>query len=1396
MTTRTCPWQYEWKRPQWSAVERKTPEEKQQSRIKGTPLGVTSAQLSPSEALSLGIQHDDSLVLTITLYDSFQHHRGQGDVLLLELLSMTPADQVGRFVCIKDRILHWPGLAVHKQGLSSISLARQPQPRTATHPPTIDALDVLNRMSLGAMTITGEHQYEQPTDECELSSSSSSEAPMTLLLSCLTTDGQVYFYEPLTFLEDRKVQDDAIGMGFADLLLGGIIHRHIQDSIFPLSQPTAVTRLSVPLHHVKQKQRTHENKGLFAFFHNNNKESTNDDNQVWDSTMWDANVEPSTTMYRTVENKLFRVEPVFEYLAVLGKGRRVQRAPVVLAQKVESVSTLSSLGDVEQADDSNNSNSNNERHDKEQENCENGGFIAFLSMTHFTETRTVYLPFAPKSVYPIVWGEMSFVLVLEEGGPRAMAIRVDASQLYSVPCGGIPVARKHTHDNTDTPTMCPIPRFHLIPVLLPIEDALSLTTVQTMAASSMLATPPSVAVMYASRHSAAVDVAVTLCTLDHVNLVDGLFQKDTLSVVIRTKEQSGHTGRIPNPVQASALTQAWCRIGQGWSLVGIGQCVYFICWEGAMASSGAHVSQVFTSGTPLASAGLDSVVLPLCPFRTYESRFVSSMYEETKDAVNLHLPFTSPYKMPTPFMERANSNFDVDHIVVNALDSISNLSFRDTDTMASPGSPSRRRSTLTANEKSVRLLEHCKGWTMLDDEQTLLNGRIPVVLARLGESQQIGVLSLRNIVVRNGGATPFHYVLAWLSHEQDYFTAASIALSLLRDVDSLRDLRKLSQDIDYDPDRTNLEGLLDGIRPLFQKSSNSGHPLLLPPQSILTQVADMTLGCLVKGGLSMVAPMKSFVLRNRNYDPARACLMLVAVATRCVSGDLATVNAAMGLGYNYEPDSADPADILWAVNVLLQVGVARDYMGPVLFMLNATIPDELRRRRRGGNATDPFPPMDLCKALVSVIIESSPEAPTLLLSLVDEVSRKRFWPSLDHKTQLEYSLISIDAKRPLFRQAEVRTWAVERLQECIEKENSSIALEILPTDWLKDLTIACLCNAGCNFELYCFDQQEPPSDMLEEADGAKRHAEEVKASYFCMVAGAALGGLDFNLLIPALLLLEHRGVRWHEDSTLTTQTMLNSACNLAGRHSKEEPLFTFDSPTLMRQCGLIGNVLAGAHLVGGVDGLVLKCCDILMKGAGIDMDEAEAFVVDDILHGAMDSNSTSFELTDEHRKILWLIDEHVLCVRTFGEFSPTSARGKIDPVFAARACLRTWLRLSCSVESSDWLVAWFRRRLGIAVGGVSHKRLACAALVRTLMWPTVDDPTKEVEADSDQLLANALRIESLFLVQLCRSCCGLVEAVPPSMAEDIIRQSEAAVKVKPSTTSHLRLDVGLRGFSQ
>ena len=50
-------------------------------------------------------------------------------------------------------------------------------------------------------------------------------------------------------------------------------------------------------------------------------------------------------------------------------------------------------------------------------------------------------------------------------------------------------------------------------------------------------------------------------------------------------------------------------------------------------------------------------------------------------------------------------------------------------------------------------------------------------------------LSIRRNIFEDAKATPFHNVLSWLCQSADYFTAASVALNLLNDIDAVRDLR-------------------------------------------------------------------------------------------------------------------------------------------------------------------------------------------------------------------------------------------------------------------------------------------------------------------------------------------------------------------------------------------------------------------------------------------------------------------------------------------------------------------------------------------------------------------------------------------------------------------------------
>ncbi len=639
-------------------------------------------------------------------------------------------------------------------------------------------------------------------------------------------------------------------------------------------------------------------------------------------------------------------------------------------------------------------------------------------------------------------------------------------------------------------------------------------------------------------------------------------------------------------------------------------------------------------------------------------------------------------------------------------------------------------------------------------------------------------------MVENGEAAPFNDVLSWMSQQEDFFTAASVALALLRDAETLRHLWRATEHIEADEELSKLEGLLDGIVPL----NNFGDAV-----SNERQLADMTLGCLIKGGFAMSSTLELFVSHDIHYDPSRACLMLVAATACTVSGDEETMKSAMGR--NYDRNDSHEENILWPVRCLLQLGVARGYLAKALILLNATIPDEIRRRKPSGSVAAPAPSMKLCSSLVSLVVGSAPDAAELLLGLVDQQSRSRFWQSLDHETKLGLALVSISGKSPMLRQAEVRAWARLQLNECIKDEMSASGVnvyEVMPTEWLRQLCMACFCNAGCNLT-YLLDPSSADDPADDDADHIEHHARAVRMTRNALVAAKWSGGLDFDLVIPGLLLLSSRGSRVQDDFHVSTQAVLDAACYLAGRPGTEESMFVFDGATVMRLCATSGNVSAGAHLIGGKNGLVLKCCDILMQEVGMTMDDAEGFLVnDDVNLQTVDSliqfESLRFVVNEGHHHLLRLLDEYVLKVRTYGDFQTDNARGKVDPIFAARCFFRTWLCLTTpdTTNGSIWLVNCLRSRLGMEQEAISRRRLACAAILRSLIWPPNNKAGMVDLSSSQQLLANALNVESRFLVQLAQSCCGLVEALPSWVAEDVIRSLESSGQ---ASSSQLTLEV-------
>jgi hypothetical protein len=698
---------------------------------------------------------------------------------------------------------------------------------------------------------------------------------------------------------------------------------------------------------------------------------------------------------------------------------------------------------------------------------------------------------------------------------------------------------------------------------------------------------------------------------------------------------------------------------------------------------------------------------------------------------------------------------------------------------------------------------------------------VPIMSLRIGSLGDHQFLyTLRELVVKNGPASPFQQILAWLAKGGDYFTAASVALDLLQDGDTLFHLWKNAEMVDEQEEESKLDGLLDGIIPIklvekndIDSSTNDVY---------IVHLADMTVGCLIKGGADMAGTLRLFLKENRFYDPARACLMLAATTARML-GDKC-----------HDGEQLRSDSMLWPTECLLQIGIARDYLETVLLLLNATIPDELRNRQDTDEKREfPGTSLGMTKNLVAMIISSNPAAIDILLEMVDEKSGEGYWKSLNNETQLELSLIEADSSFPLIQNPEIRAWAREELNLCLKKDTT------LPTIWLQRLTKACLINAGCELTDFKMDEEltEPRAGYdssevassssgsalsrtgrgeslnFEDDDGWNNLKMEMVETRNSLVPSSEGYSLDFDLLIPCLLLLQTRNDHWlpkdwlqHERSPhVSTQALLEAACYLAGRRQnspvvitatkKDDPtdekpfLFAdFDSSTAMKQCYLAGNVVAGANLIGGKNGFVLHLCQMLHENVGLSVADAERLVVSDNLDLRLIESSavewSSFELTDSHRKLLLLLDEHVLSLKTFGEFETTHIRGRVDPVFVARSIFRSWLSLSYGDKkaASNWLSQWLSRRLELGpyrpdvsakskngVAATCRHRLACAAIARSLIWPSSNIGSfvgESEEGESPPALAVIMEMEMKFLIEVCEACVGLVESVPPRAVQE------------------------------
>jgi len=494
-------------------------------------------------------------------------------------------------------------------GVVAACLCRRLMDEDIKQAEAFDALDTMTFLSLGMDPEVGNHQSaskaqsEGAGDDNDADTSSENleqkdqdvdvSTPVPdLVLACLCSDGSIHVYSPWKLLErsltakadlKKKEQDDAFHNSMSAFLLGDYVFEQLQSNIWPLSQPESTIKLTVP---IRKKGNTNHLQDSSTTAGPSSEEADGKAEggkvSLWDKELWNPNVDPFTAIYRTVNNVPTHCISAFEYIVIAGRGRRVKRRGDGSSRKGGRSAFLQ------------------------------GGFLTLLSLRHFSEIRTLYLPFSPTSLSPFIWGGMKFVFVIGDRG-IAVAIRIDISMHNSVVCGEAPKAASHDPNDPIIPTVssdhsllshqsalsatterekqkkprCFIHRFQILPVILPdtITDeteAISIA-IASLFGSSPFTSPPSMALV--CRNPTKSNVIVMRRTLESVDYVRPtltapscrLFRgyrrsRDRRILAIDTAFDPRHVAQIKaSPAEGTAdapspalgiASPPWCYVGQ------------------------------------------------------------------------------------------------------------------------------------------------------------------------------------------------------------------------------------------------------------------------------------------------------------------------------------------------------------------------------------------------------------------------------------------------------------------------------------------------------------------------------------------------------------------------------------------------------------------------------------------------------------------------------------------------------------------------------------------------------------------------------------------------------------------------------------------------------------------
>ena len=376
-----------------------------------------------------------------------------------------------------------------------------------------------------------------------------------------------------------------------------------------------------------------------------------------------------------------------------------------------------------------------------------GGFLTFVSTAHWSETRTLFLPFVPiSSSFISNWMGSQWFLVT--GTTHAVLVRLNATakenasyggETISVPIGSTPnplipnnstssnsfsytekeggdVAptmqisttppKRHSAEDDDETERLTVRKFQLLPIDIKLPGSI---IPRLIAGPGSNVKPPSLLELYVEDDDKARQRALVLLkSFSHCT------SKGTIALAHHPKDiakiitQRADDGNSRIASMDSYDLRWWAQHRQGWSVVGNSKQVFFVCWEGSTLASGAYVREISPGHLgqfPVICQGI--MALPDGEASSISNTISSERSPQTTPAIS-KIPFSTPIEDVIGSQIAWNSQVakTPKDLIVEVMESLCQECM---DT----GKESKEQSL---KRKKEILLQHCASWTQLEQK--------------------------------------------------------------------------------------------------------------------------------------------------------------------------------------------------------------------------------------------------------------------------------------------------------------------------------------------------------------------------------------------------------------------------------------------------------------------------------------------------------------------------------------------------------------------------------------------------------------------------------------------------------------------------------------------------------